>query len=363
MSMRSTVGARHRRAGLKGLLFSSAVLPLALAGQAWAQAASPPPTTPATPSASIPGETPLDTQATVPEPSAAEADETTVDEVVVTGIRRTIQTSIQEKRTSQTIVDALSSEEIGELPALSIGEAIQTITGAATHRDKGGATEIAIRGLGPFLGASTFNGREATNGSGDRSVNFGQFPSELVNNIKIYKTQQANLIEGGVSGLIELETLRPLDYGKRRLQLEGKWNYSPYQARIKDGDEFGFRGTASYVDQFDAGGLGRIGVSLGYQKNTTNNPEEVWSSSTTLTACNANLVVAPLRTAPRSPAPRASRGFRTTSCPTATPRARSSRTTVAKPSSGRCSGGRTTASRSISTIRTQFAPSTRSVTN
>src|SRR5918997_6469386 len=131
------------------------------------------------------------------------------------------------------MADVLSADDIGDLPALSIGEAIETIAGAATHREKGGASEIAVRGLGPFLGATTFNGREATNGSGDRSVNFGQFPSELVNEIKIYKTQQANLIEGGVSGLIELETLRPLDFNRRRVQLEGKWNYSPYQARIK----------------------------------------------------------------------------------------------------------------------------------
>jgi TonB-dependent receptor len=277
-------------AALKAMLLAGAVLP---AGGAYAQSNAPAtqPNTPATPSASVTNETPEDTQSAVPEPSVAPegVDPATVDEVVVTGIRRTIQTSIQEKRTSQTIVDALSSEEIGELPALSIGEAIQTITGAATHRDKGGATEIAIRGLGPFLGASTFNGREATNGSGDRSVNFGQFPSELVNEIKIYKTQQANLIEGGVSGLIELETLRPLDYGKRRLQLEGKLNYSPYQYRIKDEERLGFRGTASYVDQFDIGGLGRIGVSLGYQRNDVTNPEEVYSSSTTWVACNANV--------------------------------------------------------------------------
>ena len=62
------------------------------------------------------------------------------------------------------------------------------------------------------LSATTFNGRMATNGSGDRSVNFSQFPSELMNKLAIYKTQDASLIEGGVAGLIELETLRPLDY-------------------------------------------------------------------------------------------------------------------------------------------------------
>jgi len=111
-----------------------------------------------------------------------------VEEVVVTGLRASIQSSIEEKREAMVVSDVLSAEDIGDLPALSIGEAIETITGAATHREKGGASEIAVRGLGPYLGATTFNGREATNGSGDRSVNFSMFPSELINTVAIYKT-------------------------------------------------------------------------------------------------------------------------------------------------------------------------------
>ena len=176
---------------------------------------------------------------------------TAVDEIVVTGTRRTVQTSIETKRGSATIVDALTADEIGDLPALSVGEAIETITGAASHREKGGASEVSIRGLGPFLGASTFNGREATNGSGDRSVNFNQFPSELINQIKVYKTQQADLVEGGVSGLVELGTLRPLDFNRRRIQVEGKLNFNPYDERLLQPNGPGYRGTVSYVDQFD----------------------------------------------------------------------------------------------------------------
>lgn len=214
--------------------------------------------------------------------------ESTLDEVVVTGTRRTLQTSIETKRQEATIVDALTADEIGDLPALSVGEAIETITGAASHREKGGASEIAIRGMGPFLGASTFNGREATNGSGDRSVNFNQFPSELINQIKVYKTQQANLIEGGVSGLVELGTLRPLDFNRQRIQVEGKINYNPYEDRLLDQPSPGYRGTISFVDQFDLGGLGRIGLSLGFQRNDVTNPEEVYNASSTWVACNAN---------------------------------------------------------------------------
>ena len=211
------------------------------------------------------------------------------NDIVVTGIRETIQNSINTKRRETAIVDALAADDIGDLPALSVGQAIQTITGATTHREKGDASEIALRGLGPFLSNATFNGRDATNGSGDRSVNFNQFPSELVNNIKIYKTQQASLVEGGVAGTIEIGTLRPLDFGKRRLQGEIKAQYNPYGDRVtgRDGG-VGWRGTVSYVDQF---ANDTIGISIGFQRNDTNNPEETYAASSTWVACRADTTV------------------------------------------------------------------------
>lgn len=219
---------------------------------------------------------------------SAEGAATDDDAIVVTGIRETIQNSISVKRRETAIVDALSADDIGDLPALSVGQAIQTITGATTHREKGDASEIALRGLGPFLSNATFNGRDAANGSGDRSVNFNQFPSELVNNIKIYKTQQANLVEGGVAGTIEIGTLRPLDFGKRRIQGEIKGQYNPYGNRIVGSGGTGWRGTLSYVDQF---ANDTIGISIGFQRNDTNNPEETYAASTTWSACRADIVV------------------------------------------------------------------------
>ena len=115
---------------------------------------------------------------------------------MVTGTREVIQDSINLKRQAVTIVDGLSASEIGGIPSLSIGEALETVTGASSHRENGGATEISIRGLGPFLSSTIFNGREATNGSSDRSVNFSQFPSELMSKLQIYKTQDASLFFG-----------------------------------------------------------------------------------------------------------------------------------------------------------------------
>ncbi len=209
------------------------------------------------------------------ESESQQANEQETEVIEVRGVRGTIQDSISIKRESTSIVDGMTATDIGDLPALSIGEALETLTGAASHREQGGATEISIRGLGPYLGSTVINGREASNGSGDRSVNFSQFPSELFNKIAIYKTQEASLIEGGVSGQIALETVKPIDYGKQRFQLEYKANWNPDNSQLEDPEtDIGSRITASFIDQYSTNSLGDIGISLGVQKNVTTNPEQ-----------------------------------------------------------------------------------------
>ncbi|MEO0466406.1 MAG: TonB-dependent receptor [Pseudomonadota bacterium] len=202
-------------------------------------------------------------------------DEQTLDTVTVTGTRQVIQDSIALKRSSTQIVDGLSADEIGDIPALSIGEALENVTGVASHRENGGATEVSIRGLGPYLSSTVVNGRAATNGSGDRSVNFSQFPSELINKLAVFKTQDASQIEGGVAGQIQLDTLAPLDFGKQRIQFDIKGNYNPDQQNIEDSlaGDFGYRGTLSYVDQFELDGMGDFGISFGLQRSDISQPE------------------------------------------------------------------------------------------
>ncbi|MCZ0953154.1 MAG: TonB-dependent receptor plug domain-containing protein, partial [Rhodospirillaceae bacterium] len=195
-----------------------------------------------------------------------------LEEIVVTGMRRTIQDSINLKRNSITIVDGLSADEIGALPALSIGEALETVTGAATHRENGGATEVAIRGLGPYLGTTTVNVRESTNGSGNRAVNFSIFPSELFNSISVHKTQSASYIEGAVSGQVQLTTRRPIEYGDQRVQFSVKGSAHPDDANI-DGQSNGHRTTFSYINSWESEGLGNFGISFGGQVRDDSNPE------------------------------------------------------------------------------------------
>ncbi|WP_371194815.1 TonB-dependent receptor [Glaciecola sp. SC05] len=231
--------------------------------------------------ASVAGSFALSATAQEAQTEAANEAQQNVEVVEVSGTRKTIQDQIAIKREATTIVDGLSAEDIGDLPALSIGEALESITGAASHRENGGATEITIRGLGPFLSATHINGREATNGSGDRSVNFSQFPSELMRKVAIYKTQDASMIEGGVAGVITLETLKPLDFGEQRFQAEVKLNYNPDQANVENTlqSDLGYRGTLSYVDQFEFDGGQALGISVGWQRQEISQPEAEYRGS------------------------------------------------------------------------------------
>jgi len=216
--------------------------------------------------------------------SAQETDQSddssdAIEEIVVQGTRTTIQRSIDLKRNSTQIVDGLSAEEIGDIPALSIGAALETITGATSHRENGGATELSVRGLGPFLGTTVINGREATNGGGNRAVNFSIFPSEMFNQVAIHKTQSAEYIEGAVSGQVHLDTKKPLLYGKRLLQANVKLAHSPDESGIDGGQEFGSRATFAYIDQFDFDSGARLGISLGLQARDETNPEQEYQTT------------------------------------------------------------------------------------
>jgi len=223
--------------------------------------------------------------------TAPETVSNTEDTIVITGTRQIIQDAIALKKQAITVVDGLSADEIGDLPALSIGEALEQITGVGAQREGSGATEVSIRGLGPFLGSTVINGREATNGGGNRSVNFSQFPSELFNKLEVYKSQEASFIEGGVAGQIALSTLKPLEYGKQRIQLQAKGSIQPDNLDINDrARTLGYRLTGSYVDQWEGNKFGEFGLSVGGQIQRRPNAEQESRSSSTFQACRLELL-------------------------------------------------------------------------
>ena len=147
------------------------------------------------------------------QPAAAEANQT----VTVTGIRRGIENAINIKKNADSIVEAISAEDIGKLPDVSVAEAISRLPGLSTQRDKqtGRAASVSVRGLAPDFATGTLNGREQASTSDSRGVNFDQFPAELLGGVSVYKSPVANQLNQGLGATIDLRTVRPLDFAKR----------------------------------------------------------------------------------------------------------------------------------------------------
>lgn len=229
------------------------------------------------------------------------------EEIIVTGARATQRSSIEFKRNADVVVDGLVSDEIGATPDNSVGDTLERITGVSADRFKGNANELSVRGLGPTLSFSTFNGREVSTAGPDRSVAFQQFPSELVNGVLVYKSQRADFLEGGVGGVIELRSMKPLDYGKRRIQFEVRGDFQPKDDDVYQHDGLGYRANISYTDVYSTG-IGDIGLSIGYQRQDTTAPEDYYNTNSTFQPCNTratngatNTLNCALVAAPRNP--------------------------------------------------------------
>jgi iron complex outermembrane receptor protein len=143
----------------------------------------------------------------------------TVEEVVVTGFRSSLEKALNLKRDAIAVRDSIVAEDIGKFPEANVAEALQRIPGIYMTRD-GASNEgqrIAIRGLGPEYTVTTLNGApvhttSSTNvGGSSRDFNYDVFASELFGRVDFYKTPLAELEEGGVGGVVDLQTPRPFD--------------------------------------------------------------------------------------------------------------------------------------------------------
>lgn len=183
--------------------------------------------------------------------------------ITVTGIRRGIENAINVKKNADSIVEAISAEDIGKLPDVSVAEAVSRLPGLSTQRDKatGRASSISVRGLAPDFSTGTLNGREQASTSDSRSVNFDQFPAELLGSVIVYKSPEASLINQGLGATIDLKTVRPLDFGKRTAAVNYRKQTTGIGLPTDEGK--GSRTSLSYIDQFADR---RIGIALGFTK-------------------------------------------------------------------------------------------------
>lgn len=207
--------------------------------------------------------------------TAAADDKAVVEEIVVTGIRRGIEGAITLKKESSSIVEAVSAEDIGKLPDVSIAESIARLPGLTAQRLDGRGQVISIRGLAPDFTTALLNGREQVSTGDNRGVEFDQYPSELLSAVVVYKTPDAGLIGQGLAGTADLRTVRPLAFGKRALAVGARYEWNDIGALNAGTKAHGNRFNVSYIDQFMDNTLG---VAIGYAHMESPYQAERWNA-------------------------------------------------------------------------------------
>ena len=153
---------------------------------------------------------------------AQDADEGVLEEVIVTGTRSSLDSAAELKRTSDTIIDAITAEDIGVFSDNNIGEALARIPGVQLERQEGDGYRISVRGLGPRFVRTTLNGRTALSSPGGeggqdaRGFSFNMIPSEVITRATVNKSFQASDIEGGMGGTVDLQTTHALDFAAQQ---------------------------------------------------------------------------------------------------------------------------------------------------
>ena len=152
-------------------------------------------------------------------------------QVIVTGVRASMEQSLNQKRNAESHVEVITAEDIGKMPDKNVADSLQRISGVTTSSasgNEGGFDEndrVSMRGTNPSLTQTLINGHNMAagdwfvlnqSGAGvGRSISYTLLPSELVGRVEVHKTSQASLVEGGVAGSINVVTRKPLEFKKQ----------------------------------------------------------------------------------------------------------------------------------------------------
>jgi TonB-dependent receptor len=205
------------------------------------------------------------TPAFAQEGPAEEVVQEELEEIVVTGIRSSLTRSMDIKRESLGVVDAISAEDIGKFPDANLAESLQRITGVSIDRQRGEGSSVTVRGFGPEYNLVTINGRQMPTHNGvTRSFDFADLASEGVAGVEVFKTGRADVPSGGIGSTINILTPEPLK-GETTLSLAAK---AVVDTSTRTGDEVTPEVSGIYLDRFLDDTLG-IAITASHQ--TRNN--------------------------------------------------------------------------------------------
>lgn len=209
-------------------------------------------------------------------------------DIVVSGIRASLDSSARIKRNSTLIVDSVSAEDIGKLPDVSIADSLARLPGVTAQRLEGRDQRLSIRGLGPDFSTTLLNGREQVTVGDNRGVEYDQYPAEFFKNVNVYKTADASLIAAGIAGTVDLRMLRPLDTDKRVFSVAARGEMNGLNKLNPDGTRYGYRASATYVDQFADD---TFGIAIGVSASSVPSQDERYNAYGFATDSNGNLIL------------------------------------------------------------------------
>lgn len=175
------------------------------------------------------------------------------EEIVVTGIRRSLEAARNIKRNSDQIVDAIVAEDIGKLPDIAVSETAARIPGLQVTRRAGEADSVLVRGLPDF--ATTYNGREIFTAQ-TRVVALQDFPSSNIAAIEVFKSSTADLVEAGLAGLVNVRSRKPFDF--KGFEFAG----SVWALRSKQAGKINPNANLLLTNRWDVGDGGQFGALL-----------------------------------------------------------------------------------------------------
>ncbi len=203
--------------------------------------------------------------------------------VEVTGFSSSVQNSIATQRNSDMIVEAVSAEQIGKLPGVSIADTLGRLPGLAVQRLAGRPQVLTIHGLGPDFSTALVNGREQVSTANNRGVQFDQYPASWFNSVVVHLSPSASLLGQGMAGTVDMRTIRPLDlnHGVAAVNANYVWDDLGQVAQGRGVSDKGYTVNGVWVHQFLDHTLG-ITVGIDRESNPTQiQHENPWGYPTT----------------------------------------------------------------------------------
>lgn len=194
--------------------------------------------------------------------SVVESDAQEIEIIQVSGIRGSLMRSMDLKRSSSGVVDAISAEELGKFPDTNLAEALQRITGVTISRSNGEGSQITVRGFGPEFNLVTLNGRQMPGTGFTRSYNLENLSSEGVSTLELQKTARAENPSGGLGATVNIITMKPLNNPGQHFSVSAKGIYDTSNV---EGDDVTPEIAGVYSNTFKNDMFG-IGVSFSHQE-------------------------------------------------------------------------------------------------